>query len=252
MQIFNTPILTFYQHQSLALVFKWNTIVYMSYRKDDLVNNEIYHVFNRGVDKRIVFEDKQDFFQFLQMLDLCNVGMTCGGVKAYKYPSNLEQRKNEPPLVEIIAYCLNGNHYHLLLKQISDDGISRFMQKIGTAYTKYFNQKNNRTGSLFQGKFKSVLVDTDQYLKGLSAYINLNNLIHLKHQSKALVLYRSSWWEYGGKKEKDAFHKICKKKIILDAFKNKKIYMQFANDYVKTIISMRKDKYDETKEMFLE
>ncbi len=231
----------------------------MSYRKEELSDGEIYHIYNRGVDKRIIFEDKQDFFQFLQMLDLCNVDMTCGGLEKYKYPFNLERRNNRQPLVEIIAYCLNPNHYHLMLRQVGDNGISKFMQKAGTAYSKYFNKKYERSGSLFQGKFKSVHVGTSEYLQGLSAYINLNNIMHGlvkgKQQSLAL-LFRSSWWEYGGVKERDVFHGICEKDIILGAFKNKQDYMRFAKDYVKNIVSMRRDKklaeLEDDRELFLE
>ncbi len=233
----------------------------MSYRKEELSNNEYYHIYNRGTDKRIIFEDKQDFFQFLQMLDLFNIDMSCGSVKAYKYPINLEHRSKASVLVEIVAYCLNGNHYHLLLKQVADNGISKFLQKIGTGYAKYFNQKNNRTGSLFQGKFKSIHIGTDEYLKGLSAYINLNNMIHRKvnkskskHRSLASVLYRSSWWEYGGVKENGTFHEICEKDIILGAFNNRRDYMKFAQGYVKNIVNMRKRNIElnSDKELFLE
>jgi len=234
----------------------------MSYRKEEFADGEIYHVYNRGVDKRIVFEDKQDFFQFLQMLDLCNIDMTCGGVSAYKLKVNMERRCNKKKLVEIIAYCLNANHYHLILRQVAEDGISRFMQKVGTGYAKYFNQKNGRSGALFQGRFKSKHIGTDEYLKGLSAYVNLNNVIHqdvgntkARHQCRAL-LFRSSWWEYGGKKEEDTFHEICEKDIILDGFKNKREYMKFAKSYVKNIIKARKDKklvdLEDDKELFLE
>ncbi|MCD5384325.1 MAG: transposase [Candidatus Pacebacteria bacterium] len=230
----------------------------MSYRKEELSNGEYYHIYNRGVDKRIIFNDKQDFFQFLQMLDLFNIDISCGAVKAYKYPINIEHRSKASVLVEIVAYCLNDNHYHLLLKQVMDGGISKFMQKIGTGYVKYFNQKHERGGSLFQGKFKSIHVGTDEYLKDLSAYINLNNVVHIetasKHRSKASVLYRSSWWEYGGKKEQGAFHTICEKDIILDAFKSKQDYMKFTKDYIKNIVKMRKDKLElnSDSEIFLE
>ena len=234
----------------------------MAYRKEELANGEYYHIYNRGTDKRTVFDDKQDFFQFLQMLDLFNIDMSCGAVKMYKYPINLEHRSKASVLVEIVAYCLNGNHYHLLLKQVADNGISKFMQKVGTGYVNYFNQKNDRSGSLFQGKFKSKHIGTDEYLKGLSAYINLNNIVHQnikndnKHRSKASVLHRSSWWEYGGEKEKDAFHEICEKDIILGAFKSKREYIKFAKDYVNNIVSMRKDKkqmdLEDDRELFLE
>jgi putative transposase len=86
-------------------------------------------------------------------------------------------RKRES-LVEIIAYCLNPNHYHFILRQIKDKGVEKFMHKIGVSHTKYFNKKNKRSGSLFQGKFKAVHVDSNEYLLYLSAYINKNNFIH--------------------------------------------------------------------------
>ncbi len=234
----------------------------MGYRKEELSDGEIYHIYNRGVDKRITFEDKQDFFQFLQMLDLFNNEESCGGIDQYKYPKNLNQRNDNEKLVEIIAYCLKKNHYHLLLRQIGEHGVSKFMQKIGTGYTKYFNQKNDRTGPLFSGGFKSKHVGTDEYLKGLSAYINLNNLVHeqtaSKQPSRTWLFYRSSWWEYGGdevgEKEKDAFHAICEKGIILEDFKDKQDYMKFAKGYVKNIVRMRKSKLelDSDRELFLE
>jgi REP element-mobilizing transposase RayT len=228
----------------------------MGFRKEELSNSEYYHIYNRGVDKRVIFEDKQDFFQFLQMLDLFNIDMACGSIDKYKYPNNLKQRGSTSLLVEIVAYCFNSNHYHLLLKQIADNGISKLMQKVGTGYTMYFNQKNDRTGSLFQGRFKSRHIGTDEYLKGLSAYINLNNMIHqnTKQRGSTSLLYRSSWWEYGGSKEEGAFHEVCSKDVILEAFKSKKDYTNFAKNYVNNIIKIRRDKLelDSDKDLYLE
>ena len=79
-------------------------------------------------------------------------------------------------LVEIVAYCLNPNHYHLIVKQISEKGIERFMQKIGTGYTNYFNKRYERSGALFQGKFKSIHIDSNEYLLHLSVYVFENRL----------------------------------------------------------------------------
>ncbi len=230
----------------------------MSYRKEELSNGEYYHIYNRGIDKRVVFEDAQDFFQFLQMLDLFNHKEALGGVEKYKYPINLKQRGKASLLVEVVAYCINGNHYHLLLRQKSDNGISRLMQKVGTGYAMYFNKKYQRSGSLFQGKFKSIHIGTDEYLKGLSAYINLNNIMHQsvksKQRGKASLLYRSSWWEYGGVKESGAFHQICDTSAILKAFNTKQDYLRFAKEYVNNIVKMRQDKLElgDDRELFLE
>jgi putative transposase len=89
----------------------------------------------------------------------------------------LELEKGEP-LVDIGSYCLMPNHFHLLLHQRQEDGISRFMQKLTTAYTMYFNIKNKRTGVLFQGRFKSKHAAEDRYLKYLLSYIHLNPSNH--------------------------------------------------------------------------
>lgn len=130
-------------------------------------------------------------------------------------------------LVEIIAYCLNPNHYHLLLKQTSEKGIEKFMQRIGNGYTKYFNTKNKRTGALFQGKFKSIHVDNNEYLLHLSAYINLNNQM----KGTVLPLSRSSWDEY---RENVAEKKICDTDIILGQYKSAEEYRQFAQSSLST------------------
>jgi putative transposase len=81
-------------------------------------------------------------------------------------------------LVEINAYCLNQNHFHLIVKQLRSGGISEFMQKIGTGHTMYFNKKYNRSGSLFQGTFKSTHINSNELLLYLSVYVNANHRIH--------------------------------------------------------------------------
>lgn len=80
--------------------------------------------------------------------------------------------------MEFVAYCLNPNHYHFILKQLRDGGIKNLMHKLSTSYTNFFNVKYKRTGSLFQGPFKSVHIDSNEYLLYLSAYVNKNNFIH--------------------------------------------------------------------------
>ena len=97
-------------------------------------------------------------------------------------------------LVSIVAYCLLPNHFHLLLKQNVDNGISQFMQRLGTAYTMFFNQQENRSGGLFQGKFKATHLSGEFALPILSAYINLNYTHHKIDTSVNLV--RSSLYDY--------------------------------------------------------
>lgn len=145
-------------------------------RKVSFAVGEFYHVYNRGVDKRIVFNDKQDYCRFMALLYLAN---TKEGVKVSNITQsfNLESvfvKKEKEFLVEIGAYCLMPNHFHLLIKERIERGLSTFMQKLSTAYTMYFNKRNERSGALFQGVFKAEHVKEDRYLKYLLSYIHLN------------------------------------------------------------------------------
>ncbi len=149
----------------------------MPSRKTKFSTNEFYHCFNRGVDKRIIFQDSEDYHYFLTALRLFNQTESLGDMRHYKQNSDPESVKQEP-LVSIIAYCLNPNHFHLLLHQEAEDGITQFMRKLGTGYTMYFNKKNQRSGSLFQGQFKSVHTKSDTQLQHLFAYVTNNNIIH--------------------------------------------------------------------------
>ena len=148
----------------------------MPIRKTPLVTGEHYHCFNRGVDKRVTFIDADDFQYFLDILFLFNQLESLGDMRTYrcreKYLSLVHGKTQK--LVSISSYCVNPNHFHLLLKQEVDNGITDFMRKVGTGYTMYFNKKYERTGSLFEGKFKAKHLDTDEYLKYLFSYVHLN------------------------------------------------------------------------------
>ena len=133
---------------------------------------EYYHIYNRGVDKRNIFMEGNDYVRFQKMLYVANstkpvVYKTIQGVP-------LDKIERDEQIVAIGAYCLMPNHFHILVKEISEGGITRFMEKLGTGYSMYFNKKYNRTGFLFQGNFKAEHVDSDEYLKYLYSYIHLN------------------------------------------------------------------------------
>jgi len=134
---------------------------------------EFYHVYNRGTEKRDIFIDSIDFDRFLTILYLANqtapADLKLQGRTLYK----VEPRQGEV-LVDLAAYCLMPNHLHLLIRERSDNGISKFMQKVTTGYTMYFNKRYERTGGLFQGTFKATHVDNDRYLRYLVSYIHLN------------------------------------------------------------------------------
>src|SRR3989338_7904586 len=206
-------------------------------RKAPFVNKEYYHIFNRGVDKRKVFLSGDDFNRFLQSMDEFNSVAPIGSI--YENSFNKKQlghsmsklKKEKDKLVNFICYCINPNHYHFLLEQVFDNGIEKFMQRLGNGYTKFFNNKYLRSGSLFQGRYKSVHVDSNEYLLHLSVYINLNDKVHRLGHSMS----KSSWDEYisGGN------YSFCNKGIILDQFNKIKDYETFANDSLEPIIQKK-------------
>lgn len=140
-----------------------------------LVTGNIYHVYNRGVDKRKVFLDKSDFLRFYQSLLYFNQTQETNHISTAKI---LYSINNSDPLVGIHAYALLPNHYHLLIEQFQDGGISEYLKRVSGGYTSYFNKKQKRTGTLFQGRFKRVQVLSNEYYNYLFAYINENYSVH--------------------------------------------------------------------------
>lgn len=207
-------------------------------RKDSFVAGEYYHCYNRGVDKRDVFLDRDDFSYFLTALDLFNCKDSLGGMMEYRYPKNVNSRKAKADdmLVNIIAYCLNPNHYHLLLQPNSDGGVQKFMQKINTGYTMYFNKKHVRSGALFQGRYKSSYVGDNEYFRHVLTYINLNNLVH---SGIGKGMYRSSLQEYGA-------GSICDYQIIEELFGTLQKFESFARSRL-PLIKEQKRKLQELK-----
>lgn len=137
--------------------------------------DEWYHCFNRGVEKRKVFENGLDADRFLMALYLANSDepMDLFSIRKPKLDHVLIENRGSP-VVAIGAYCLMPNHYHLLLKEIIEGGITLFMRKLGTAYTMYFNAKYERVGNLFMKPFRARHVGTDSYFQRVLEYIHCN------------------------------------------------------------------------------
>jgi len=140
----------------------------MALRKQSFVPGEYYHLYNRGTEKRIVFLDKQDYHHFLFLMYICN---TTRSIELRKIGENFDREKT---LVDIGAYCLMPNHFHILVHEKTENGISKYMLKLMTGYSMYFNKKYERTGKLYEGVFKSTHASNDKYLKYLYSYIHLN------------------------------------------------------------------------------
>lgn len=140
----------------------------------------LYHIYNRGVEKRKIFRDEADYSTFLSIVkDYLTSKETLKTDIPSRYTPYWRShlKKNE---IELICFCLMPNHLHFLVKQNTKDGITRFMRRICNAFVRYFNKKHERIGTLFQGKFKTVLVETDPYLLHLTRYIHLNPLELIK------------------------------------------------------------------------
>jgi putative transposase len=149
----------------------------MSVRKTNLVSGEYYHIYNRGNSKQKIFQDREDYLRFISLLYISNMS---GNFNFYNLKRNSNfniydiERNNR--LVNIGAYCLMPNHFHILITENIPGGISKFMQKLSTAYSMYYNRKYERSGVLFEGKFKAQHIDDDRYLKYIFSYIHLNPL----------------------------------------------------------------------------
>ena len=174
-------------------------------RKDPLVTGEYYHIYNRGVDKRDIFMNSRNLNRFILSVKLFNTIEPTGSVREVidRKPSpttkftDVKRLKNlmvdlpENPLVSIVCYCFNPNHFHFLLKQEVDGGISEFFKRLLGGYTKYFNEIYNRNGSLFQGTFKSSLINNDQYILIIRPYVHMNYSIHEIPKNKSHLVWAS-------------------------------------------------------------
>ncbi|HBB36964.1 MAG: Transposase [Candidatus Moranbacteria bacterium GW2011_GWC1_45_18] len=200
-------------------------------RKIQLAEGEYYHIFNRGVDKREIFSDQLDMRRFLQSMDEFNTLDPIGSIYENFFRDRKEKNKSKKKLVGFVCFCLNPNHYHFILKQTAEQGIEKFMHRLGIGYTKYFNKRHERSGSLFQGTFKAVHIKTNSYLLHLSAYVNLNDRVHSLGNlvSKSI----SSWREYTDNFSEKTF--CGEKRVILDDFKNGEDYRKFAEESLVSI-----------------
>lgn len=139
---------------------------------------ELYHLLNRGVDKRSIVVDDRDRLRFVRNLYEMN---NAHPVRNLSYDiSNpghaIEYERERDPLVTIHGWALMGNHYHLLVSERSENGISRFAQKLNMGYAKYFNERHERSGALFQGKTKQILIENDKQYLYILLYIHCNPL----------------------------------------------------------------------------
>lgn len=150
---------------------------------------EYFHIYNRGINKMVIFNDHFDYTRFQELLYLANSKLTrkLSDIKESKVPNLVWKEERGETLVDIGAYCLMPNHFHILIKSKNEKDTALFLQKLQLSHSKYFNKKNERTGVLFQGKIKAEHVTNNEYLKYLFSYIHLN----------PIKLIQKDWKEVG-------------------------------------------------------
>ncbi|HVZ58837.1 MAG TPA: transposase [Patescibacteria group bacterium] len=183
----------------------------------------IYHVFNRGVDKRNIFQDDADYELFLYYLYIYLTPLEKVLRRYHNLPIRLFQ-KNLAKQVDLLAYCLMPNHFHLLVMAKDKKGISQFMKQLSNAYTHYFNQKYQRSGALFEGAFKSVGITSDEGLMHTARYIHLNPVVG--GLSTEPEYHWSSYNEYIDESQM----KLCHTKLVLDLFASVYAFKKFTHD----------------------
>lgn len=150
-------------------------------RKEQFVNGHYYHVFNRGVDRRILFLDRYDYERFYESIYLfndSNYRHEGGRItrKLDRLARLLETGLDRKPLVRIVAYCFLPNHFHVFLEQLQENGIQTFFHRLQMGYAHYFNLRHRRSGGLFENPFQAVLIEDEAHFQHLSRYIHLNAL----------------------------------------------------------------------------
>ncbi|HBM45418.1 MAG: Transposase [Candidatus Nomurabacteria bacterium GW2011_GWF2_35_66] len=209
----------------------------MANRKNGFANNEYYHIYNRGVDKRNIFTEERDLKRFIQSILEFNQIKTIGSI--YENSFNKSNKKTKScKLVNFIAYCINPNHFHFILEQNQDDGIKKFMHKLSTGYTMYFNEKEKRSGPLFSGRYKAKHVDSDGYLLQLSAYVNQNDQIHQIGDSTSKLI-SSSLSQYININNNKYQPIPCDKEVIIEQFKNPQEYLRYSQEVAKETLKRR-------------
>ncbi|OGL30932.1 hypothetical protein A3F37_00630 [Candidatus Saccharibacteria bacterium RIFCSPHIGHO2_12_FULL_41_12] len=186
-----------------------------------------YHIYNRGVDKKIIFLDERDYAVFLSLLKYTIIqkddqfdNSLVSEAQRYNF-----RRLNLAESVDLLAYCLMPNHFHLLVYQHSEDGITKMMRSVATAYSMYFNKRYKRSGALFQGRYKASRIHSDSYWQHISRYIHLNPLdVGDNYKSYPYGSFKA----YSGEISVEWLNTD----MILGNFSSVKEYVKFHDDYI--------------------
>lgn len=206
----------------------------MPRRKTVLATNEIYHIFNRSIAKQEIFSSAVSLRKVIEIVDFYRFPQKMRLSKFKNLSKKLREDylfslKRETSLVEVYAFAFMPNHYHFLLKQIQDKGISLFISNFQNSFAKYFNIKNDRNGALFQNSFKGKRVETDEQLLHISRYIHLNPVTSYIIEFDDLIFYPYTSFIYYHKKTNNSF---VNTEFLMKFFSSQEDYNNFVKDQV--------------------
>lgn len=220
-------------------------------RDEPFLDGEVYHVYNRGANKQDIFTTDIDYARFQLLLFVSNSieRVHLGNLLSkYKGPTFINiyedaELQGSERLVDVLAYVLMPNHFHLILRQKREGGISAFLKKVATGYSMYFNKKYEHSGTLFQGRFKSKHVGSGDYLRWLFAYVYLNPLdLHEKKKSARKERSRYSFVEtypYGSFMDAKAKNKHTAPRLEAHIIDSASLESDFAADHETDIRELR-------------
>jgi putative transposase len=221
--------------------------------REKLINNEIYHIYNRGIEKRDVFLDNDDYYRFIHDLFEFNDIEPAINLAYYLKQQNQSKEVGLPKIermprkliVEVMAFCLMPNHFHLIVRQKKENGITEFMRKLGTGYTNYFNKKYKRVGVLFQGKYKFIRLTDEAHFVHIPYYIHLNPLDlnffewrkrELKNYKSAMKFLENYKWsshlDYAGIKN---FPSVTQREFLLEFFGGPEKYKKSILEWLRSL-----------------
>ncbi|PIR44890.1 MAG: hypothetical protein COV10_02330 [Candidatus Vogelbacteria bacterium CG10_big_fil_rev_8_21_14_0_10_51_16] len=219
-------------------------------------NGEYYHIYNHAIEGRDLVLDRHDANRWVMDLVEFNKVESIGSLREAMRPSRHKPHTYIPShlvtgvaeterLVDIICRCLNPNHFHLVLSQRVEGGISAFMHKLGMGYSHYYNTRYQRKGRLYQDTFKATFVTDNDYLLYLSVYTNLNDKVHQLPVRVSKELVRSSWGEYTERAEGP-----CDPSVILKQFRSVNEYKRFAAKSLQEMLEAKKEQKELRHIMF--
>ena len=231
----------------------------MAIKRPQLVNDEIYHVIIRGVGDAKIFKDQNDYYRMIFSLYEFNTTKPIeirnrrkearerkyGGQSSVNLFADIDDRNL---LVEILAFCFMPNHIHLLLRQIRNNGITKFMRKVGTGYSGYFNRRYDRRGHLFQSRFQAVHVKTNDQLQIVFVYIHANPVsfvepkwkeVGVKNTNKIIKFIENyKWSSYLDYFDKKNFPSLTSREFLGNVIGKNEKCKKFVNDWIKHNIKL--------------